>query len=51
MPSYKKMYYCLFNKITDVIAQLQEIQQMTEEIYINEGEPNIVLAESEREKK
>ncbi len=38
MEDYKEMYFKLFNKITDVIAELQEIQQLTEEIYIDKQE-------------
>ena len=34
MADYKEMYYALFNKITDVIEELQKIQQLTEEMYI-----------------
>lgn len=30
------MYSILFNKITDVIEELQQIQQETEELYIRE---------------
>ncbi len=35
MADYKKMYFELFNKITDVIEELKEIQQKTEEIYMD----------------
>ncbi len=34
MADYKKMYTELFNKVTDVIEQLQEIQRATEHLYI-----------------
>lgn len=34
MENYKEMYYKLFNKITDVIGELQNIQKETEEIFI-----------------
>ncbi len=42
MEDYKKMYYELFNKITDVIETLTKIQQETEETFIssNENENN-----------
>lgn len=43
MPDYKNMYFSLFNKITDVINDLVEIQQMTEEIYIVEENPKITI--------
>lgn len=38
MADYKAMYFELFHKITDVIEELKEIQQKTEEIYI-QSEP------------
>ena len=41
MEDYKKMYYELFNEITDVIEKLKKIQLNAEERYIS--------AESERE--
>ena len=34
MPNYEKMYYTLFNKITDMIEELKEVQCLTEELYI-----------------
>ena len=34
MSDYKKMYYKMFNKITDIIEELKELQLETEEIYI-----------------
>lgn len=35
MADYKHMYLALFNKITDVIKELQELQAQMEEIAIN----------------
>ena len=35
MEDYKKLYYELFNKITDIIEELEKIQQDTEERYIS----------------
>lgn len=35
MADYQKMYLMLFNKITDVIGELEEVQQMTEEMYMD----------------
>ena len=35
MENYKKMYFTLFNKITDIIEELKEVQQKTEEEYIS----------------
>lgn len=34
MADYKEMYFKLFNKISDVIEVLQEIQNQAEEMYI-----------------
>ena len=35
MEDYKKMYYELFNKITDVIENLKQIQMEAEETFIS----------------
>ncbi len=35
MDKYEEMYKTLFNKITDVIEDLKEVQKQTEEMYIN----------------
>lgn len=37
---YQPLYYARFNKITDVIEALQNIQRETEEMYILAAEPN-----------
>ena len=34
MEDYKKMYYELFNKITDIIEKLKQIQSEAEETFI-----------------
>ena len=34
MDNYEKMYYLLFNRITDIIEQLKSIQQISEEMFI-----------------
>ena len=44
MPDYKKMYATLFNKITNVIEGLKEVQLATEEIYINSSDPPVKIA-------
>ena len=36
MPDYEKLYCLLFNKVTDVIEELKEIQQQAEEIYMED---------------
>lgn len=38
MPDYKKMYFMLFNKMSDLIDELQKIQQLCEEMYMNDKE-------------
>ena len=38
MPDYETMYKKLFNSVTDVIQILQDVQQITEGIYIESGE-------------
>lgn len=35
MPEYKDLYYKLFNRITDIIEELKELQNQAEEMYIN----------------
>jgi hypothetical protein len=35
MDEYKKMYYTLFNKLTDIIYELQMLQRQTEEMCPN----------------
>lgn len=42
MTDYKEMYYKLFNRITDVIEELKEIQEEVEEMYIN-GDDNVFV--------
>ncbi len=37
MMEYKKMYYLLFNRITDIIDELKEIQIEAEAMYIDQG--------------
>ena len=37
MPDYKEMYFKLFNKLTDVINELKDIQLEMEEMYIDEN--------------
>lgn len=35
MPDYKTMYLTLFNRVTDVIQELQQAQWEAERLYIN----------------
>ncbi len=32
---YKKMYYTLFNKISNIVKELEEAQKETEEMFIS----------------
>lgn len=43
MPDYQKMYIKLFNKVTDVIAELQQIQKETEQMYIKNADNELFL--------
>lgn len=43
MADYKKMYTALFNKVTDVIEELQQVQSDTEKLYMDSSEHEIVL--------
>lgn len=43
MTDYQRLYYLLFNKITDVIAELQQLQQEAEALYIADGLPSLTL--------
>ena len=38
MPDYQKLYTTLFNKITDIIEELQEVQRLTEVLYLQSEE-------------
>lgn len=40
MPDYEKLYFQLFNSITDVIEKLIKIQQESEEKYLNSCNKN-----------
>lgn len=43
MPNYKEMYLALFNQVSEVIEELQAIQQKTEEMYLSdEGAPTLI---------
>ena len=49
MADYKKMYTTLFNKITDVIEELQAVQKETEELYIDSPESRLIDFQSEND--
>ena len=38
MPNYKELYFELFNKITDIIEELKELQCKMEEKHINDSD-------------
>ena len=38
MPDYKKLYFSLFNDVSDVIKYLQRVQQESEDRYISSCE-------------
>ena len=40
MTDYKKLYYELFDKVTDVIEELKQIQCKMEEMYISDTAEN-----------
>lgn len=48
MPNYQEMYAALFQRVTAVINELQEVQQQTEEMYISSEPANIRLFDKER---
>lgn len=35
MPDYKKMYFALFNELTNAIEKLKDAQKRCEELYIS----------------
>lgn len=37
MPDYEKMYFTLFNKVSDIIEELKEIQCEMEEAIIDDN--------------
>ncbi len=40
MPNYEEMYYTLFNKVTDIIKELKEVQAKMEEMCIEDKKDN-----------
>ena len=48
MPDYKKLYHKMFNKVTDIIEELKELQIETEEVYMEtaDGEDEYEKEES-----
>lgn len=50
MADYQKMYVRLFNKVTDVIEELQQAQRDTEQLYLESSgcEPLVLNPEEEK---
>lgn len=38
MPNYEEMYFTLFNKVSEIIEDLKNVQSEMEEMCINNGE-------------
>lgn len=51
MPNYKKMYFALFNAVTDAIQDLQSAQQKGEEAYIESKDSHLLVLPVKVEKK
>lgn len=49
MPDYKKMYYLLFNEITNTIEQLQIAQQRAEELYMDSEDTPAKIVKTEND--
>ena len=47
MNQYQDMYYRLFNKMTDIIKELQQIQIETEELFLSQNQEGVPKPESE----
>ena len=45
MEDYKKMYFELFNKITDTIENLKKIQREAEEIFISSNVDETIVTD------
>lgn len=43
MSDYKELYYSLFNKLTDIIEELKDVQIQMEEMY---GDSNLNYSEN-----
>ena len=49
MADYKALYHKLYNRITDVIAELQQVQQEAETLYTEACDTEITMLESKNE--
>jgi len=41
MEPYREMYYLLFNRVTDVIRDLQDAQKETEALFLDENSEHL----------
>lgn len=48
MVDYQQMYKMLFNKMTDIIEEIQHVQRQTEEMYIHSTDSELILVKSGR---
>lgn len=48
MADYQQMYLKLFNKVTDVIEELQQVQRETEELYIQCEETELTVLKPDK---
>ncbi|MDO0824932.1 hypothetical protein [Desulfosporosinus nitroreducens] len=46
MVDYKEMYSILFNKMTDIIEEIQQVQRQTEDMFIYGKDREFVLLKS-----
>ena len=49
MVNYQQMYQILFNKMTDIIEEIQQVQRQTEEMYIHSQNRELILVKSGRD--
>lgn len=49
MADYQQMYLKLFNKLTDMIEELQQVQRETEELYIKGSEPSLTVLKPQQQ--
>ncbi|WP_291299689.1 hypothetical protein [Desulfosporosinus sp. BICA1-9] len=49
MVDYKEMYSILFNKMSDIIEEIQQVQRQTEEMCIHSQDREFVLIKSDKD--
>lgn len=47
MADYKSMYFLLFNQISDIITQLENIQKQAEEMYVESEKASLLIYNKE----